>query len=326
MRIWHGQNVLIAQREIISLMIDPNALAQAIDWVIRLRDPVSADWAGFTDWLEASPYNKTAYDAAALADADMAEAVVNIPSQENIPAANDNIRHYRRYAGIAAALLVAVTAYPLYTVFSPTYSIETGLGEQRDLALGDGTIIELNGGTRVTLNKSNARIASLDYGEARFRVTHNSAAPFVVRAGGSVIKDIGTVFNVRRDDSETELAVAEGSVLFNPKAQAVLLKKGHKLRARDGQEKPVLTIVDPVIIGGWKNGRLSYEAASLGKVAADLSRAIGKHVGVAPNIAGHNFTGTILVDKKDAEALYRISALMGVRATPTADGWQLTAL
>jgi transmembrane sensor len=307
-------------------MPDPNAMTEAINWVIRLRDPVSADWAGFTDWLEAAPGNNAAYNAVALADADMADSVTDIPPPETFSAANDNIRRYWRYAGIAAALLVAIGAYPLYTVFTPNYSIETTLGEQRDVALVDGSVIELNGGTRVTLNRSNPRIAALDYGEARFRVMHNAAAPFTVTTGDTVIQDIGTVFNVRRDDRETELAVAEGSVLFNPKAQALLLKKGYTLHARDGDTKPALGFVDPAIIGGWKNGRLSYEADSLSTVAADLSRAIGKRVSVAPNIAGRNFTGTILVGKKDTEALNRISALLGVRATPTADGWQLTAL
>lgn len=308
------------------MTLDPNAITEAINWMIRLHDPVSADWEGFTTWLEASPDNEAAYNAVALADADMAEAAVNIVPPETHYAANDNIWNYRRYAGIAAALLVAITAYPLYNAFTPTYSIETELGQPRDVALDDGSVIALNGGTRITLDKRNTRIVLLDYGEAQFTVKHDAATPFTVKTGGSVIQDIGTVFNVRRDDRETELAVSEGSVLFNPKAQAVLLHKGHRLRANDGDAKPVLTNVDPALIGGWKSGRLSYEAVPLPKVASDLSRFIGKRVSVAPDLASRNFTGTIVVGGKDVIALNRISALMGVRATPTANGWQLTAL
>jgi transmembrane sensor len=308
------------------MTLDPNAKTEAINWMIRLRVPVSADWEGFTHWLEASPENKAAYEAIALADADMAEAVINIAPSETVHAANDNIWNYRRYAGIAVALLVAVIAYPLYNLFNPTYSIETELGQPRDVALDDGSVIELNGGTRITLDKRNTRIVLLDYGEAQFTVKHDAATLFTVKTGGSVIQDIGTVFNVRRDDRETELAVSQGSVLFNPSAQAVLLQKGHKLRTHDGDAKPVLSIVDTALIGGWKSGRLSYEAAPLPKVASDLSRFIGKRISVASSIANRNFTGTIVVDGKDATALNRISALMGVRATPTADGWQFTAL
>ncbi len=307
-------------------MLDLDATKEAIDWVIRLRDPATADWIGFTDWLEKSSDNAAAYDAVALADADMAVAADNMAQPENMRAANDNIGRYRRYAGIAAVLFFAIIAYPLYNVFTPAYSIETALGEQRDVALDDGSLVELNGGTRLTLDKRNSRLVSLDYGEAQFTVKHDGTKPFTVRTGGSVIQDIGTVFNVRREDTETELAVSEGSVLFNPGNQAVLLNKGQKLFANDGNVKPSLSNVDPAIIGGWKSGRLSYEAAPLAKVASDLSRFIGKRVTVATNIADRNFTGTIFIGGKDAVALDRISTLMGVRATPTASGWQLTAL
>jgi transmembrane sensor len=316
----------MVKRGIVSLMLDPNATKEAIDWVIRLRDPATTDWVGFTDWLEKSPDNAGAYDAIALVDADMAEVANKMARPENMQAANDNIGRYRRYAGIAAALFIAVIAYPLYNAFTPTYSIETALGEQRDVALDDGSLVELNGGTRLTLDKRNARLVSLDYGEAQFTVKHDSSKPFTVKTGGSIIQDIGTVFNVRRENTETELAVSEGSVLFNPGNQAVLLKKGQTLFTHDGNAKPALSTVDPDFIGGWKTGRLSYKGVPLAKVASDLSRFIGKRVSVAPDLAGRSFTGTIVVGGKDAIALNRISALMGVRATPTDNGWQLTAL
>jgi transmembrane sensor len=316
----------MVKRGIVSLMLDPDATEEAIDWIIRLRDPVTADWVGFTSWLEKSPDNAAAYDAVALADADMAEVADNIALPENLHAANDNIGRYRRYAGLAAALFIAVIAYPLYNAFTPIYSIETELGEQRDVALNDGSLVELNGGTRLTLDKRNARLVILDYGEAQFTIKHSDTMPFTVKTGGSIIQDIGTVFNVRRENIETELAVSEGSVLFNPGNQALLLNKGQKLFANDGNAKPALSAVDPALIGGWKSGRLSYEEVPLTKVASDLSRFIGKRVSVAPALAGRSFTGTIVIGGKDAVALDRISALMGVRATPTANGWQLTAL
>ncbi len=309
-------------------MLNPNATTEAINWVIRLRDPATADWDELIYWLEVSPDNAAAYNAATLADADIAEALVSTAPPVTLYAANDNFWRPWRYAGIAAALLIAVAAYPLYNFLTPAYAIETGLGQPREIALDDGSVIALNGGTRITLDKRNPRIATLDYGEAQFTVKHNAAKPFVVKAGGSVFQDVGTVFNVRRDNRDTELAVSEGSVLFNPSMQAVLLKTGHRLTAKDGDAKPALSIVDPAIIGGWRSGRLSYDAAPLSRVASDLSRFIGTQISVAPNIANRRFTGSIAVGKKDADrdALNRVSVLMGVRVAPTAGGWQLTAL
>ncbi len=308
-------------------MLDQKAEMEAIDWVIQLRDPASADWTGFTLWLESSSTNSAAYDRVALSDADLPEtmgetfgAVLQQPANDNRP----NIMW--RYGAIAAALLIMVTSYPIYNALNPTYAIETALGEQNSVSLADGSMVELNGGTRVTIDKANPRSIALNYGEARFSVKHNAASPFIVKTGDTVIQDVGTVFNVIRTDQQTEVAVSEGSVVFNPKLQAVVLTKGKKLNHHDGHDKPEISSIDPSAIGGWKAGRLSYTATPILRVASDLSRFLGKRVSVAPELKPHRFTGTIIIGRKDAQAIERISALMSVRATPTAQGWQLTAL
>ena len=309
-----------------SQSIDPKAKGEAIDWVIRLRESASADWAGFTAWLESAPGNAAAYDAVALADADMAEAAGRMQTPAELPLANDNEPgFFRRFGGFAAALLVVAAAYPTYTYLTPTWSVETALGEQRSVTLDDGTVIDLNGGTRVTLDKRNTRLATLEEGEARFTVIHDDAVPFSVKTGSALIQDVGTVFNVTRDGEQIEIAVAEGSVLYDPKRKAVLLVKGQVLRTRDGAPSPSVSDIDPATIGGWKSGRLSYDSASFSDVAPDLSRALGKPVSVAQGLGSRKFTGTIVVDNKDPKAMQRIAALMGVEARSGAGGWQLTA-
>ena len=310
-----------------SLTIDPKAHAEAIDWAIRLRDPASANWAGFTDWLEASAVNAAAYDSVTLVDADMAEAVQHMPIPAAAEIANDNEPSVvRRYGVIMAALLIAVAAYPAYNALTPTYQIETALGEQRSVTLDDGTVVDLNGGTRLTLNKRDARLATLDYGEAKFSVVHDGSAPFRVKTGGALIEDVGTVFNVTRDAGQTIVAVADGSIIYNPKQQAILVTRGRVLRAHDGTKTVEVSPVNPRLIGGWTSGNLAYEDEPITRVAADLSRALGKPISVAPSLATRHFTGAIIIDRKDAGAMRRIAALLGVSATPNAKGWQLTAL
>ena len=309
-----------------SLTIYPKARAEAIDWAIGLREPESANWAGFTRWLEASSVNAAAYDMVALADADMAEAVQHMPVAALAVIANDNERSViRRFGGVAAALLLAVVAYPAYNALTPSYQIETALGALRSVTLDDGTVIDLNGGTRVTLNKNDARFVALDYGEAKFSVVHDGSAPFRVRTGDALIEDVGTVFNITRDAGQTTVAVADGSIVYNPKQQAVLVTKGRVLRAHDGTKAVEVSALNPTLIGGWASGNLAYEDAPITRVAADLARALGKPVSVAPNLATRHFTGAIIIDRKDADAMRRIAALLGVSATPNAKGWQLTA-
>ena len=304
----------------------PNAETEAIDWAIRLRDSGVADWNGFTIWLEANPRNSEAYDRVALADADLSAVLAAMPSPTPAPIiANDNQPRWAlRFAGVAAAIL-ALVSYPAYQAMTPTYTEDAAAGAPRSITIADGSVIDLNGGTRVTLDKRNPRLVMLEHGEARFHVKHDDAAPFTVRAGGAVIEDVGTIFNVTRENGQTDVAVAEGSVLFNPRLQNVLLVKGRSLRARDGQSEFVTHSVDPASIGGWTSGRLSYEATPYAEVAAALSRSLGTSISVSPSLTDRRFTGTILIDRKDPQGLNRIAALMGVAATRNGAGWQFTA-
>jgi len=73
-------------------------------------------------------------------------------------------------------------------------------------------------------------------GEALFNVTHNPEKPFVVKAGNTRIKVLGTVFNLRNYPSENEISVylKSGKILFysvdkNEKViEQVLLLPGEK--------------------------------------------------------------------------------------------------
>ena len=303
------------------------AREEAIGWTIRLRDAASADWKGFTAWLEAAPGNRDAYDEVMLADADMAEvAQALMPAAPAIAAANDNQPGFvRRFGGVAAALVVAVLAWPAYQALTPTYSIATALGEQRSLTLDDGTIIDMNGGTRLTLDRRNPRLAMLEAGEAKFHVTHDPKSPFTVNVGEASIQDIGTIFNIAREGGQTDVSVAEGSVLFNPAREAVLLKPGQRLRIAGPGAAPVVSMVDPAQVGGWSAGRLDFAAATLADAAPDLARALGQPVSVDPAIASQTFTGTIVIDRTDQKAMEHVAALMGVSVRKTDKGWRLTA-
>ncbi|MDT9096625.1 FecR family protein, partial [Escherichia coli] len=90
-------------------------------------------------------------------------------------------------------------------------SVETAAGQRRVLTLGDGTRIEMSGGTRLTLDHHDNRIAALDRGQALFTVRHDAAHPFTLTAGGVAVRDLGTVFDVARDGSRLAVQVASGS-------------------------------------------------------------------------------------------------------------------
>jgi transmembrane sensor len=206
------------------------------------------------------------------------------------------------------------------------YSITTDPGHVRSITLGDGTRIALNGGSRLILDRKDARSAKLEFGEADFAVVHDARKPFVVDAGGTRIEDVGTRFNVVRAAGSTEVAVAEGAVLFDPDGASVRLEPGRVIRSSD--DSPILDIVDrdPATIGSWATGTLLYRDASFTDVANGLARAIGVSVSVSHDISARRFSGGIVVRGVDQARLFRnVASLLDVQATHDSHGWRLSA-
>jgi transmembrane sensor len=308
--------------------------SEALGWHIRLRDGSAADWEAFTDWLEQSPENSAAYDAIVLAD----EGMGGLLALAQPAGINDNMQGEQRpkprligrrtalgFASAAAVFIAGLVAYPMMSSDDSRYAVETGQGIQRSISLTDGTRIDLNGGTRIMLSRNNLRLASLERGEATFSVVHDASNPFIVESGNARIQDVGTIFNVTQDNGRLELAVAEGSVVFNPDAEAVQLTAGNTLRVAPNEGGIVVGSVDPKAVASWRNGRLVYDRATLGTVARDISRAIGTRVEISPDIAAQPFTGVIIIDRNQGAFFGRLEGLLDVHARRTATGWRLTS-
>ena len=297
--------------------------AEAIGWVIRLRDAGADEWAAFTDWLEADPAHGAAYEEAALAEQEwdaIAPPERAVPQPRPAPA-RPLTRRFFLGAGIAAALAGVIALGTLQT--EGIYAIETAAGERRSVELADGSRVDLNGDSRILLDRGDPRVATLERGEALFTIVHNDADPFEVRTGDVLLRDMGTVFNVLRDGETLDVAVAEGVVEYNPGRAAVTLRAGMALR-RNSDAPPAVAPRAAEAITGWRDGRLIYAATTIGTVASDLARNLGVPVRAEPDVERRPFTGVIRVDDR-AETIQRAARLMGVSARPSNGGWTLTA-
>lgn len=292
---------------------------QAIAWTIRARGADFDDWDVLTRWLEADATHAAAFQRLSSLD-DMLPDLFPAPRHEAI------VRPSRwpvsRIGAIAAAFIAVIT-FSVFTAQPSNYSVETAPGERRAIALEDGSRIELNGDTKVTLSKANIRHAVLDHGEALFTVVHNERAPFIVKVGDAVVQDAGTVFNIIRDGGRTEVGVSEGLVIYNPKREEVALKPGHGLRVVGLGKAPETFTLPVAAVGSWQRYQLTYNDDTMERVAADLTRSLGKKIAVSRQIRATRFTGTINL-KMDAELfLSEAAPVLGVRAKRTRDGWIL---
>ena len=308
--------------------MSPIARQQAIDWLIRQRDPAFADWEQFTDWLEADPANNAAYAelverAEAVAERLQADKCV----QDNEPPARRPL--FRRpwaaeLTGVAAsgaALLLAVQLGQDRSL----YEVSTAPGASQMVTLAGGSTVELNGGTRLTLDRDDPRFAELHHGEAIFAVVHDEKRPFRVMVEGAELVDLGTRFTVLRENRVTEVAVSEGVVMYNPDDEAIRLPAGKMLRALDSDPTIQVAEIDRQAVGSWAEGRLVYSNEPLSEVAADLSRTLGIKVKADASVAARPVTAVIQLPNDRSRLQGELEMLLDIKVRRNDSDWILTS-
>jgi transmembrane sensor len=172
--------------------------------------------------------------------------------------------------------------------------IETGIGEQRRVALGDGSTLHLNTASISTVRFSaEFREVRLDDGEAFFSVAPNPGRPFVVTTPEGRAEALGTAFAVHTRDSITSVSVAEGTVAFTTRAgERTLLAPGERITV--GPAGSVVGTVDPARIASWTTGRLEYDDVPLASLIEDLNRYFPVRMALAdPDIGARRVLASV---------------------------------
>ncbi|CAA9310566.1 MAG: Putative anti-sigma factor [uncultured Cytophagales bacterium] len=222
-------------------------------------------------------------------------------------------------AALLAGLLLAAGVYTYRLVREPAVAwVEkhTRPGEQRRLPLADGSVVWLNAGSRLRYPAAFTRPQREVFleGEAFFEVARNEKKPFLIHAGGSTTRVLGTSFSVRSYAREPAVAVVvvTGKVAFSagqtgqtvtltPGEQGILRKKGNRLRER--------VHGDPNLLA-WKTGTLTFRDAPLGQVLPTLEGYFGVRVRAAhPDLLNCRFTGVFR--KPTLEEVLRVFAVGG---------------
>lgn len=302
---------------------------QAIDWHLRQAELSSAEWHDFVVWLETDAAHAAAYDRVVLDDALLSDLPRPAkPATLTQPARSVPTRP-RRWAwavgGTAMAAGVAALVTPLaMTPSSGAYTERTAPGESRTVTLADGTKIQMNGGTTLRLDHNDTRIASLDAGEAVFTVHHDAGKAFTLHSGGLAVQDVGTVFDVVRNGKRLYIAVAEGEVSFQPGRDAIPLKAGNALVAREDVGQVALLPVSIDAVGGWRSGRLTFNGTPFGEVAAAIRRTNGADVRFDPDLSARPFTGMVRLTGDAAKDVPHIAALVGAGWRRDGERWVIS--
>lgn len=138
---------------------------------------------------------------------------------------------------IAAVLLVAAAAWGAYALLNPLNYIDIEAGKEVVVkTLPDGSVVTMNKNTALSFasNFTDHRSIRLQHGDVFFNVTPNKAKPFVIEADKVSIKVVGTSFNVKHLNKQTEVIVETGIVKVSRGSESVELRKGEKVLIEDG--------------------------------------------------------------------------------------------
>lgn len=189
-----------------------------------------------------------------------------------------------------------------------TRTFTTAVGKRDSLRLPDGGRVILGPGSQLIVAAGygagqGVRGVEL-HGEAYFDVVHDTTRPFVVRAGGALVQDVGTSFNVRNDSgSRVQVVVTSGSVALRSaesKSSGVVLSRGDiGIVQPDGK----VTTLRGALLGpylAWMRDSLVLREAPIAEVSSDLRRWYGVVLRVEDSaLARRHLTMTLAGDPVD---------------------------
>ncbi len=184
-----------------------------------------------------------------------------------------------------------------------TSTIIAPFGARVTFTLPDSTKGMLNSGSKLTYSIpfSSNRKVGLE-GEAWFDVKHDAENPFEISAGNSIVKVLGTSFNISAYPAENyvEIVLADGKVEFsdNGNTSKVTMFPSERLVYHDGTISKSIT--DPEKYNSWTEGKLVFR----GDLMAEVGRRIERWYNVKFELADkelekYSFRGTFVDDSLD---------------------------
>lgn len=323
-----GQRTSVKRRELLAI--------EAADWVARGQLSAPADREEFSRWLMESPAHVKEF-LAALAWSDTLSNDLNawradldklIPESNIIELTQGTAlgpespitrrrmttRKLMTFGAAAATALLAVILVIQRVLLGDVYTTE--VGEQRTVALPDGSLMSMNTQSNVRVTYSDdVRDIYLQSGQAMFSVAHDTNRPFRVHMDGTTVQAIGTRFDIRREPKEMKVAVIEGQVRvsLDTERSRPNSSSAPSVRVAAGQGVSVLQtgeVTPPAPINvneavAWQQRTLVFSDATLSEIIAEFERYTHTQIHIRDGQIGRlRFSGVWDADRPDLLLAY----------------------
>jgi len=200
-------------------------------------------------------------------------------------------------SAIAATALFGVGG--TWQVLRQRGRFSTGKGETKVVALKDGSVVTLNTASEIQVSYSDSvRSVELVQGEALFDVAKNKSRPFVVTAGDTNVRAVGTSFTVRRlETAPVQVLVQEGVVeVSKPATGGAPVRVAANSMAEAPEAAPIAAKPVPVAQVhrqiAWQKGQIAFEGETLTEAAAEFARYSDTRIVIQdPSLAKEEIAG-----------------------------------
>ena len=302
---------------------------EASEWIARLNaeDCSPTDREDFAEWRTAHVLHGRVYDellstwTAFTSVGPVVRAVafgqsINQVTPDSLPSRKLRIL---LPAGAAAVALISLVLFFLRRTDEGVF--QTSVGEHAAISLPDGSTFELNSNSvaKVAYTRSE-RVIKLERGEAYFKVLPDSARPFWVIGGGSIVRAVGTAFDVYIRPDDVQITVSEGTIKVRrtegssaagPSDEALtdlsaaVISKGEQAELHGLSTE--IRSVEPEELARyslWRTGSIYFENQPLSAVVDELGRYTTLKMVVSNESARQlHVGGTFRASPAGAEAL-----------------------
>lgn len=279
----------------------------------READQPAAEKAAFRAWLEQDPDNVRAYRAAERLMGEARTAIASDPVLRGLP-----LRPRKTAKPIVGVLLATALAGSLFMVFDGPMRLRadaiSGIGEMPVITLADGSIVQLNASSAVAYDDDGGRrTVRLLRGQAYFEVARDPARPFTVEAGEARITALGTAFDVKLGDRQTDVTVTQHAVLVmfgGSDGSPTRINQGEQMVYSHATRAGRLGPADDLVALAWRRGQLVIDNAPLSQVIAEMNRHFAGRIVIMGNeLLQRHVSGTLTITDTNAALAYLEQAL-----------------
>jgi transmembrane sensor len=207
--------------------------------------------------------------------------------QQNVQPVQKNKFSWMKVAAAVIVLIgIGVISFLLINKENPVKDIAVqSLQQVVNDTLSDASVVTLNKNSTLTYPekfKGKTRTVVLK-GEAFFKITPNKEKPFIIAVNDVQVKVVGTSFNIKEINGNTEIVVETGIVQVTKNGQTVELKAGEKINVAQGNAALAKETINDKLYNYYRTKEFVCDETPLWKLVEVLNEAYGADIAIKNN-------------------------------------------